>query len=48
MVVRFNAEPVDMIVTVVYTPTLDYDDQDVEEIYDQIEEAWLWAEEQWL
>ena len=39
MVIRFNDESVDVIVTVVYTPTLDYDDQDVKEIYDQIEEA---------
>ena len=39
MVIRCNAEPVDVIVTVVCTLTLDYDDQDVKEIYDQIEEA---------
>jgi hypothetical protein len=38
MRVRLRGTPVDIVVIVVYMPTSDYEDDDVEEIYEQIEE----------
>lgn len=39
MRVRLSGTPVDIVVIVVYMPTTDYEDEDVEEIYEQMEEA---------
>jgi len=38
MMVRLNGEPVDIVIILVYMPTSDYEDEDVEEVYEQIED----------
>src|SRR6476661_5116627 len=38
MVVNVKADPVDMAIVQVYLPTADYEDEEVEKLYDQIEE----------
>lgn len=38
IMVRLNGDPVDIMVICVYMPTSDYDDEDVEKVYDEIEE----------
>ena len=38
MMVKVSAEPVDIVLIQVYIPTLKYEDEEVEQIYDQIED----------
>ena len=38
MMVKVSAEPVDMVLIQVYMPTMKYEDEEVEQIYDQIED----------
>ena len=38
LAVRIKESPVDIVVLVVYMPTSDYEDKDVEDIYDMIDE----------
>ena len=38
MMARLRADPVDLSVVVVYMPTSAHDDEEVEEIYEQIED----------
>jgi len=38
MRVRLRGTPVDVVVIVVYMPTTDYEDEDIEEIYEQVED----------
>ena len=37
MMVKVSAEPVDIVLIQVYMPTAKYEDEDVEQIYDQID-----------
>src|SRR6478609_8933262 len=37
MVVKVNADPVDMVIVQAYLPTPDYEDEKVEKLYDQLE-----------
>ena len=39
MLVKIKAEPVDMVVIQVYLPTSDYDDEEIEKLYEEIEEV---------
>src|SRR6476469_10291336 len=38
MVVKVKADPVDMVIVKAYLPTTDYEDEEVEKLYDQLEE----------
>jgi len=38
MVVKVKADPVDMVIVQAYLPTTDYEDEEVEKLYDQLEE----------
>ena len=38
MMVKVSAEPVDIVLIQVYMPTTKYDDEEVDQIYDQIED----------
>src|SRR6478609_10744057 len=38
MVVKVKTDPVDMVIVQAYLPTTDYDDEEVEKLYDQLEE----------
>src|SRR6478609_6747013 len=38
MVVKVKADPVDMVIVQSYLPTTDYEDEEVEKIYEQLEE----------
>src|SRR6476469_5900196 len=38
MVVKVKADPVDMLIVQAYLPTTDYEDEEVEKLYDQLEE----------
>src|SRR6476469_10596842 len=38
MVVKVQADPVDMVTVQAYLPTTDYEDEEVEKLYDQLEE----------
>src|SRR6476469_6780970 len=38
MVVKVKADPVDMVTVQAYLPTTDYDNEEVEKLYDQLEE----------
>src|SRR6476469_9680538 len=38
MEVKVNANPVDMVIVQAYLPTTDYEDEEVEKLYDQLEE----------
>ena len=37
MVVKVKADPVDMVIVQAYLPTPDYEDEEVEKLYDQLE-----------
>jgi exonuclease III len=37
--VKLNAEPVNILIVQVYMPTSDYEDEEVEELYDKIEDV---------
>src|SRR6476469_6421101 len=37
MVVKVQADPVDMVIVHAYLPTTDYEDEEVEKLYDQLE-----------
>jgi len=39
MIVRLSGTPVDIVLIVLYMPTSDYEDEDVEEVYEQVEDA---------
>ena len=39
MRVRLNGTPVDIVVIVTYMPTTDHDDEEVETVYEQVEDA---------
>jgi hypothetical protein len=36
--VKLNAEPVNVLIVQVYVPTSDYEDEEVEELYDRIDD----------
>src|SRR6476469_3120383 len=38
MVVKVKADPVDMVIIPAYLPTTDYEDEEVEKLYEQLEE----------
>src|SRR6478609_874686 len=38
MVVKVKADPVDMVIVQAYLPTADYEEEEVEKLYDQLEE----------
>src|SRR6476469_3407591 len=38
MVVKVKADPVDMVIVQAYLPTIDYQDEEVEKLYDQLKE----------
>ena len=38
MVVKVKADPVDMVILQACLPTTDYEDEEVEKLYDQLEE----------
>src|SRR6476469_9949483 len=38
MVLKVKADPVDMVIVQAYLPTTDYEDKEVEKLYDQLEE----------
>src|SRR6478609_3745234 len=38
MVVKVKADPVDMVIVQAYLPTTDYEDEEVDKLYDQLEE----------
>ena len=38
MVVKIKADPEDMVIAQAYLPATDYDDEEVEKLYDQLEE----------
>src|SRR6478609_2001699 len=38
MMVKVKANPVDMVIVQEYLPTTDYEDEEVEKLYDQLEE----------
>ena len=38
MMIKINAEPVDIMIIQVYMPTSTADEEDIEQMYDQIEE----------
>ena len=39
MVVKVKADPVDMVIVQAYLPTIDYENEEVEKLYDQLEET---------
>src|SRR6476661_11029494 len=38
MMIKLNAEPVDVVIIQVYMPTTEHDDEEVDQMYEQIEE----------
>jgi exonuclease III len=36
-VIKLNAEPINVLIVQLYMPTSDYEDEEVEELYDRIE-----------
>src|SRR6476661_6816798 len=38
MIVKIKADPVDMVIVQAYLPTTDYEDEEIEKLYDQLEE----------